>query len=169
MKIIKFLTKEIKEIAKVTLFFLISFSLILVLVKLFLAEYSVDVYVFTKILIGSLVAAKAVIIVDQLKIVKSSHKPRYLLITYKTSFYTLAVLLIGLIEKIFDSYKETKNLGSAIFMIIQDRNMSHFFAVILCLAIVFSLYNIFDEINTYFGKGNLYKFFVSIPKNPPNL
>lgn len=161
MKIIKFLAKEIKEIAKVTLFFLISFGLILLLVKLLLAEYSIDVYVLTKIIVGSLVAAKAVIIVDQLKIVKSSHKPRYLIIAYKSFFYTLAVLIIGLIEKIFDGYKETKNLGSAISMMIQDRNMSHFFAVILCLAIVFSLYNIFDELNNYFGKGKLYKFFVS--------
>lgn len=162
MKIVKFLIREIKEIALVTLFFFISFGLILLLMKLFLASYSVDIYIFSKILICSLVAAKVVIIIDKMNIVKKmENKPRYLIVSYKTFFYTLTVLSIGILEKLFDAYKETKALHSAIIMVIQNQNLTHFLAVILCLAIVFSIYNFIDEVNQYLGKGELYRLFFS--------
>lgn len=58
MKAIRVVTKEIKKVGLVTLFFLIGFGLILVLKKLFLAEYSIEFTGLSKAVVGALPAQK---------------------------------------------------------------------------------------------------------------
>ncbi len=158
MKLIGSLIKELKSIGAVSLFFLISFGLILLLMKLFLNEYSIKFYALSKIVVSSLVAAKVVIIMDKTPIVRKFRQhPRYVRVFYKTILYTIAVFLLGILEKILIHH-------IAIEAIIQDRNLNHFLAVNLCVAIVFCIYNILAEIDIYMGEGNLRKLFFCSPK-----
>ncbi len=158
MKLINSLIKELKNIGAVTLFFLISFGLILLLMKFFLDEYSIQFYALSKIVVGSLVAAKVVIIMEKTPIVrKFRHYPRYICVLYKTIIYTFAVFLLGILEKLLIHH-------IAIEAIIQNRNLNHFLAVNLCVAVVFCIYNILAEIDIYMGEGNLRKLFFSRPR-----
>ena len=158
MKLIGFIIKKLKSIGAVSLFFLISFGLILLLMKLFLAEYSIKLYALSKIVIGSLTAAKVVIIMDKTPIVRKFRQyPRYVIVLYKTIIYTIAVFVLGILEKILIHH-------IAIETIIQGRNLNHFLAVNLCVAIVFCIYNILAKIDIYMGKGNLRELFFYRPK-----
>jgi hypothetical protein len=150
--------KEIKEVGTITIFFLIVFGLILILMKLFLNQYSIKIYVLSKIIIAALVASKTVIIMDKTKIIKGMRLNRlYLCILYKTAIYTVTVFSLGILEKLLIHHIPLKT-------IIQDATFSHFLAVNICICIVFLIYNIYDEIDNYLGKGSLQKILFSKPK-----
>lgn len=159
------LKSEIKKIGSLTLFFLVGYGYILLLMKLFLLdEYSIDSYVLSKAIISALVSAKAVAIMDMTPwLNRFSQSPRYINVLYKTSLYTSAVLIIGIIEDLFHSYHQTKALKSALALFIETRHFSHFFAVILSVSMIFLIHNIFKELDNYVGKGNLTKFFLNRP------
>jgi len=154
------LKEEVKKLTFLEIFFLICFGCILLMTKLFLEDYDVDIYIIPKILISTLVAAKVVAIVDAIPAFnRHTDSPRYIRVLYKTFIYVFAVFLLTTIEHLFHYYMLTKNLGSALTMFIDHRNMSKFFAVTLCISLVFLIHNIFQEIDNYLGKGNLVKLF----------
>ncbi|MEY3827770.1 MAG: hypothetical protein RLZZ148_2591 [Cyanobacteriota bacterium] len=64
------LKRELKKIGSLAIFFFIGFGYILLVMKLFLKEYSINSYVLSKAIIGSLVAAKAVAIMDITPLIK---------------------------------------------------------------------------------------------------
>lgn len=154
------LKEEIKKIGSLTLFFFIGFGYILAMMKLFLIEYDIDIYIFSKIIISALVAAKAVAIMDMTPLLnKYSESPRYIRVLYKTFLYTFAVFIIALIENLFHAYQETKAINEAIKLMLETHHFLRFLAVTMCISIVFLIHNIFQEIDLYLGKGNLTKFF----------
>ncbi|MFM7572054.1 MAG: hypothetical protein ACKO4S_02795, partial [Snowella sp.] len=58
------LKKELKKVGSLSLFFFIGYGYILILMKLFLKEFSVDVSIFTKVVVYALISAKSVAIMD---------------------------------------------------------------------------------------------------------
>jgi hypothetical protein len=163
------LKRELKKIGSLALFFFIGFGYILLLMKLFLKEYYISTYILSKALVGSLIAAKAVILLEASPWMERFRgSARYVSILYKTFVYTLAVLLIGLTEKLIDAYWKTKSISGAVETFIHSEHFYPFLATILCIAVVFLLHNIFQEFDTYLGKGSLLKFFFSRPQNQQN-
>ena len=154
------LKREIKKIGSLALFFLLGFGYILLIMKLFLKEYSIDTYVLSKAIIGALVAAKAVAIMDATPWMNHLEKsPRYLSILYKSFIYTLAVLILGIIEHLLHAYHQTKSLIPAFKSFLVSENIYQVLAVTLCISIVFFIHNIMRELEIYFGKENVHKFF----------
>ena len=162
MNFIPALIAEIKKIGALTLFFLICFGYILILKKLFLDAYSIEFSALGKATVGALFAAKAVLILEKTSLLnRFRQSPRYINVLYKTLLYTLAVLFIGMLEELIHAYSKTRAMPSAIETALQSSNLNHFLAVNLCLVVVFLLYNVFTEIDTYMGKGTLRKLFFS--------
>jgi hypothetical protein len=64
MKVIHWLTQEFKKAGILALFFTICFVYIFIVMNLFLKTYSIDTYGISKVIIGSLFAAKAILILD---------------------------------------------------------------------------------------------------------
>ncbi|ACK66801.1 conserved hypothetical protein [Rippkaea orientalis PCC 8801] len=155
------LKHEVKKIGSLTLFFLIGFSYILLITKLFLKEYSINTYILSKAIVGSLIAAKAVAILDITPwINRFKQSPRYVSILYKTLVYTLAVIILGVIEHLLRAYHQTKALTLAFKSFIASENLYQFLAVILCISIVFLIHNIFQELDIYLGRGTLRNIFL---------
>jgi hypothetical protein len=158
-------TRELRKIASLSLFFLVGFGYILLLMKLFLEDYSITLYIFSKALIGSVVAAKSVLIMDATPIMREFRRsPRYVAVLYKTSIYTLAVFVIGFLEKLIHTYQETKEFKSAIIKIFESATFHHTLGVILCVGIVFLIYNILKEIDSLEGNGTIQRVFFSRPR-----
>ncbi len=57
--------KEIVAVWPVFLFFLIGFSFIILLIKLALAQFSIEVTVLSNAIVGALTAAKAALVLDE--------------------------------------------------------------------------------------------------------
>jgi len=159
------LKHELKKISSLSLFFFIGYGYILILMKLFLKEFSVDVSIFTKVVIYALVSAKSVAIMDMTPWMnRFAESPRYLQVLYKTAVYTFAVFVLSLIENLFHAYHETKALIPALTLFLKTRSFDRFLAILLCVSAVFLIHNIFQELDQYLGKGNLSKFFFKPPQ-----
>jgi hypothetical protein len=158
------LQREIKKLASLSLFFLVGFGYILLIMKLFLKEYDLNAYVFSKAIIGAIVAAKAVMIMDMTPWMnRFDQSARYIGVLYKTFVYTFAVLVLGFIEHFLHAFHKTKAIIPALQNMIASENFYHFLAVMLCVAVVFLIHNIFKEIDNYLGKGMLNRFFFDSP------
>lgn len=158
------LKKELKKIGSLALFFFLGFGYILLIMKLFLEEYSITTYVLGKAILGAIIAAKTVAILDAtLKLEWLQNRPRYLSVLYRTFVYTLAALILGSIEGFIEAYRGTRVISAAIAKFLQTESFSHVLAVTLCLAVVFFLHNLWQEIDHSWGKGTLRKFFLSRP------
>ena len=165
MKAFERLKKEIKEIGLVTLYFLIGFGFIFLLKKLFLAEYSLAFYGFTKAAIAALVVAKVVVILDETHLVDRLRRfPRCVSVFYKTTVYTLGVFLVMSCEKLFHAYREKGAISSATEALIKSRDMHHVLAATICVALLLVGYSVIVEINRAMGEGALFRLFFRQPK-----
>ncbi|MGI0482514.1 hypothetical protein ACN4EE_17245 [Geminocystis sp. CENA526] len=157
--------EEFKKLGSLTLFFLVGFAYILITTKFLLAEYNIDITVFSKVIISALVAAKVVAIMDATPLInRYNNSPRYIRVLYKSAIYLGAVFLISFIEDIFHGYRQSGSLGGAIEIFIETRHFYHFLAVTMAVSLVFIIHNIFHEIDNYLGGGKLAKLFFDKPE-----
>jgi hypothetical protein len=97
------MTHELKEVGLVTIYFLFGFGIILTLKKLFLAEYQIEVYAISVVVISALVAAKVVLILDHTRLGTrfAAAQPPGLAAIYKTLIYGIAAFFVIGGERIF--------------------------------------------------------------------
>jgi len=158
------LKQELQKLGSLTLFFFISFSYILLVMKLLLKGYAIDFFVLSKTIVGALVAAKVVALLDISPwLNRFRQAPRYVSVLYKTLFYTTGVFLLGSLEGVIHGLGQTGSLSGAIGAFLREENFYQFFAFMLCMAVVFLLHNIGREINLYLGKGQLFALFFDRP------
>jgi hypothetical protein len=80
---------ELRQVGLVTLHFMFCFAVILTLKKLFLAEYQIEFYTLSAVVIGGLVAGKVVVVLDHTPLgtlFDSSERPG-LAAVYRTLVY----------------------------------------------------------------------------------
>jgi hypothetical protein len=158
------LQHELKKLIPLTLFFFLSFAYIIAIVDLLLEDYSIDGYSLSKALIAALIAAKTVAILDMvLKSDRWHHLPRYVGLLIRTFLYTLFALFLSLIEGFLEAYHKTRALPTAITEFLQTETFHHLLAVTLCVAIVFFIHNLWQEIDNYLGRGSLWKLLRAHP------
>jgi hypothetical protein len=158
------LQHELKKLIPLTLFFFMSFAYIIAIVDLLLEDYSIDGYSLSKALIGALIAAKTVAILDMvLKSDRWRHSPRYVGLLIRTFLYTLFALFIFLLEGLFEAYRKTRAFPAAITEFLQTETFHHLLAVTLCVAIVFFIHNLWQEIDSHLGRGSLWKILLAHP------
>jgi len=156
------LKKELIEVGIVTSYFLFCFGMILLLKKLFLAEYDVGFYAISAAILGALVVAKVVVILDHTKMGnRFEEKPAYIDILYRSLTYTFAVAIVLIIEHVFHALGDSKSLWSAIKEVVVNREAPKLWAVIICIFGSFVVYNIISAINKRLGKGELKKILFS--------
>lgn len=160
------LKHEIQKVGSLSLFFFVGYGYILLLMKLFLKEFEVDVTIVGKAVIYALISAKSVAIMDMTPwLNRFSQSARYLQVLYKTAVYTFAVFVLSGLENLFHAYQEAKALIPALTLFLETRSFSRFLGILLGVSIIFLIHNIFQELDRYLGKGNLSKFFFQPPKS----
>ena len=110
------LMDELKAAGFATLYFLCCFLFVMVLKKLFLAQYDIAFYGLSTAAVGAAIVGKVMVVLDKTGAgtrFESSHPPG-VSVFYKTLVYSLVVLLVIAAEKVFHAYRESHALGSAV-------------------------------------------------------
>ncbi|HKN01349.1 MAG TPA: hypothetical protein VJX23_12600 [Candidatus Binataceae bacterium] len=154
---------EIQSIAPALLFFLVGFLVVLLVIKLFLAQYAIGFSPFSEAVIGAIFAAKAVLVLDHRDYARLRHFPRVYAVVCKTIIYVFAVLVFGVVERVIHGYRETGSLGAGIRFFFHRTNRDRFFGTLLCVAIVFGAYFVIREVERMTGKGSMYELFFRRP------
>ncbi len=120
----KFLRREFVAAWSVFLFFLVGFLLLLLLIKLVLANVSVEMTALSKAVVGALLAAKAALILDETPLARSlEHHRRIVAVAVKTFLYGAITLLLGYVERILDALHRVHSFGAAVQYVTAHANV----------------------------------------------
>jgi hypothetical protein len=160
----RWLRKELVAIWPVFLFFLIGFLLLILLIKVALAEFSIEVAVLSNAVIGALLAAKAALILDETSLERTLQQYRRIVaIVGKVLLYGLTSLLLLYIERVLEALHNFGNLDAAL-QHVSERGARWIVLWALGISIVFALYFAFVEISERMGEGELWRLFFESPK-----
>ena len=159
MSLLSAVKHEIKHVGLVTLYFLVCFGIVLTLKKLFLAAYQIDFYGLSAVVIGALVVAKVVVILDSTRTGTrlDADYPLVLAASYKTLCYSVATFLVLFGERVFHAYRESGALGVAIGDVWRGRNLNVILAKAICIGLAFAVYHLYGGIDRRLGQGTLWR------------
>jgi hypothetical protein len=161
----RWLRKEFVAILPVFLFFLVGFLLLILLIKLALAQFSVEITIISKAVIGALLAAKAALILDETPLARRLEQHRRIVaVAVKTLFYGVATLLLGYVERVLDALHKVHAFDAAFWYVIEHASLYRILTWTLGISIVFALYFAFVEISERMGAWALYALFFESPK-----
>jgi hypothetical protein len=154
--------REVREIGFVTLFFLTCFSGFLGFKKLILEEYDIKATGFGTAVVGALVVAKVVVLLEKTSF---GHRfrsgPLLLHVFWRSLAYSAAVFVVTLAEHLFDFYRKAGGMDAALSDLWKSMSFQHFLAMNLCVGISFLIYNTFAEIDRHLGSGGLRRLLLS--------
>ncbi len=160
----KWLHREFAAGWPVFLFFLTAFLLQLLIIKLAIAQFSIPLAAFSKAVVGALLAAKAVLILDETPLARKLERSRRIVaVAVKTLLYGVSVLLLSYIERILEALHRVGTFDGALRDVIDQANMYRFFAWILGISLIFAIYFVWSEISERMGKWALWSLFFQRP------
>jgi hypothetical protein len=148
---------ELKSIGLVTLYFLFCFGIVLTLKKLFLADYRIEFYALSAVVISALLAAKVVVTLDHMRAGTRFDARRALAtaVSYKTLVYGAVAFGVLFTEKLFHAYRATGGLGVALAEMWAHRDRNVIFADAICVGLSFAGYHLYTAIDRRLGEGTL--------------
>ncbi len=165
----RWLRKEFVAILPVFLFFLVGFLLLITLIKLALAQFSVEITVLSNAVIGALLAAKAALVLDETPLARSlEHNRRIVAVAVKVVFYGVASLLLLSVERVLEALSKVHNFEAAPGYAFEHATRYRALSWALGISIVFALYFTFLEIKERMGEGELWRLFFEAPKAAAN-
>ncbi len=161
----KFLYREFAAAWPVFLFFVTGFLLLLLVIKLALANFSVEMTALSKAVVGALLAAKAVLILDETSLARRLERRRRIIaVAVKTFLYGSIALLLGYIERFIDAIRSQHSFDAGIRFMIDQASLYRLLSWELGISLVFAIYFAFFEIDRRMGKGELWRLFFDSPK-----
>jgi hypothetical protein len=152
----EFLKRELKAVALVTAYFLSWFCLISYIKTLMLEQYNVSFVAVSSALVGSLVIAKVVVILDETSVGDRFSKHAALIhILWRSLIYTFFVAIVMVLEKIVEGMFDGQAIAEATRNVWLHRNRDHILVSVILMSIAFLFYNTFAVVNRALGKTGL--------------
>lgn len=155
------LKEEIRAMLLLTLYFVVWLGIMVVLKKLILAEYDIEFKGLSVALMGALVLAKVVLILEHVSLGGwIRNRPALLDIVLRTILYTLGVFVVMLIEKAFEGRHEHGGFVPALISLFQSADGYHIMANVICLSGALLFYNMVSVLRRHLGEGALLQLFL---------
>src|SRR5260370_41173972 len=159
---VAFLIKELKELVPPTVFFAISFNLILLTTQLILADYLIHFLSFLVATTSALVVGKSVLLLDTLPSFRRfDTAPMIQSILFKTVVYWTVVLLVRFLEKLVEYCFGGGTVGGIPDYIANHFTWHRFAAIQIWIFVLFLIYTSVADLNARLGKCQLVKLFFS--------
>jgi len=151
---------ELKQILAISSTFFVMFLLFMLLKKSMLAAYNIEFHAFGIALIGALIIAKVVLLVDLLPVTKrmDNHSNIYSVI-YRSLIYLFGYLIFTLLEHFVKGLINGDDFSQAWLHSFQHIGSLKFIISLVAIFIAFLIFNSFWVIRNHFGPKELYKLF----------
>ena len=156
--------KEIKSVAIATVYFTIWFGILMFLKTMILTEYKVEFSGISMAIIGALILAKVVLVIDLIPVSNwtREHSAAYF-IFFRTFFIIVAVFILLLLEKAFEARHEYGGFGSALSQVFRHSGVYHLWASVTVVSIAVFWFNVIFVLRRFLGEQKLKQLFFSIP------
>lgn len=158
------LLEEGKALGVAMLFFAAWFGAFLLLKNLILAEYRIGAVGWSMALIGALVLAKVVLILEHVPLGRwVRERPAWVGIALRTLLYTAGVFVVMVLEKSFEGRHEHGGLAPALAATFREAEFHHVLANTICVAGALLTWNTLAVVRRHLGPGGLPRLLLSPP------
>jgi hypothetical protein len=155
---------EFYEVLPPTIFFFISFHIVLLDRALMAREYGLKPTSMVAATVGALLVAKVVLIVDKLPIVnRFPEKPLIYNVVWKTIIYVAASLLLHYLEHLLPLWWHMGSFAAANAHLGKEIVWPHFWAVQLWLIVLIFVYCSLRELVRVIGRDRVAQVFFRAP------
>ena len=156
------LLEEIKALFVAMLYFGIWIGMLMSIKILILAEYRIAFEGWSLAVVGVLVLAKVVLVLEHVPLGRwVSKQGAWLEVLLRTVLYTLGVFVVMVLEKAFEGRHDYGGFDNALSGVLQHGDAPHIWVNLICVTAALLGYNILDVIRRQFGPGGLLKLFLS--------
>jgi len=167
-RFLAFLIKELKDLLPPTVFFAISFNLILLTTQLILADYLVHYLSFLVATTSALVVGKSVLLADALPFFRRfDTAPMIRSVLFKTIVYWSVVFLVRFLERLVEYWFGGGTISGIPDYIANHFTWHRFAAIQIWIFVLFLIYTSVATLNARLGKGELVKIFFTRPPGAP--
>ena len=162
-----FLIKELKEVWPPTLFFAVSFNLLVLTINLILADYLRSFASFMIATASALVVGKSVLVAEAMPLLRRfDTAPMIQPILFKTFVYWAVVFAVRFVEKLVEYFFAGGTFDGIPKYVTTHFTWHRFAAVQIWIFVLFLIYTSVSELNTRLGNGELMKIFFNrrLPK-----
>ncbi|MFZ0256343.1 MAG: hypothetical protein WAN46_11990 [Gammaproteobacteria bacterium] len=150
------LRDEIRSVGLATLFFGAWFFVLLVLKWLVLAEYRIEFHGLSMALIGALIVAKVVLLLENVPLgAWIRDRPAVVDVAARTGLYGLGVLVVLLLEKAFEARHEYGGFASSLVQVIHHQDIPHVLAAAIGVTGALLVFNASFVVRRRLGKRGL--------------
>jgi hypothetical protein len=158
------LKEELRAVALYTLFFGAWFMVFIGLKSLILAEYEIRFQGLSAALIGALVLAKVVLLLEHVSLGGWVERaPAWVGVVVRTSLYALGVLCVLLLEKAFEVRHEAGGVLQALAGILRHEDIPHVIANAIVAGGALLVFNVLSVVRATLGPGALLRMLGSRP------
>ena len=150
---------ELKEVGIVSLYFLGCVGIAVGLRKLILADYAIQFSGLSVAVIGSLVLAKVVLVLQHTGIgtrFDATH-PVAIAAGYKVCLYAVAMALVQAGERMFDAYREDRTITAAFADVWGHLHWRETLARVIVVCLALFGYHVWAGIDRRLGEGTLWR------------
>jgi len=156
------LKDEIKAVASATFYFAVWIGVLVIIKHLVLEEYQIQFNGLSLALVGALILAKVVLVLEHVPLgAWTRNRPALFDIIFRTAMYALGVLVVLLLEKAFDGRHEYGGFGPSLIALFQHADIHHVWVNAICLSGALLGYNVLSVVRRHLGKGGLLRLFLS--------
>jgi hypothetical protein len=153
---------EMEEVALTTLYFALWLGVLMLLKRLILDEYHIEFRGLSMALLGALIIAKVVLVLEHVPLGPWVRRQAALLdLVLRTLLYTLGVAGVLLLEKAFEARQEAGGFGPALAGVLEHRDIAHVWVNTICVASALLVFNAVTVLRRHLGDGRLIQLFVA--------
>ena len=160
--------REIKQVGLVTIYFICWLAVLVLLKQLILAEYDIRFHRVSMAIVGALVLAKVVLVLERVPLgawVRA--RPAWVDVLLRTALCSLGVFVLIVLEKSFEGRHEHGGFVSSMIEGFRQANGYHVLANTICMSGALLGYNALSVIRRHLGEGGLARVFLTpLPEQP---
>ena len=156
MSIAQKLRHEITAVIALTVYFGCWLGVLVLIKYLLLAEYHIAFHHFSVALVGALVLAKVVLVLEHVSLgAWVGAQPAWVDVVLRTALYAFGVFVLLLLEKGFEGRHEHDGFSASLIAQFQHLSAIHVWLNTICLSAALLSYNILSVVRRHLGKGAL--------------
>jgi hypothetical protein len=153
---------EIAAMAVLTLYFGSWVAALMLLKWLLLAEYDIAMHDWVGAIVGVLLLAKVVLVVEHVSLgAWVSGQPAWVHVVARTAVFGVAVAVVMLLEKAFHARHEHGGFIASLGDVLQHRDVHHVWANAICIAGALLMYSALDVVRRHLGDGGFVRVFLA--------
>ena len=157
-------TGEIKTIGLIALYFAAWFGLLILLKRLLLAEYHIESRGVSVAIVGALVVAKVVAVMEHVPLGEWTRRhPAALDVALRTLLYALGVFVATVLERAIEVRHEAGGFVPGVVWVFQHREIHHALVTTISVAVALLMFNVQSVVRRHLGERQLTRLFFVMP------